>query len=141
MELNVFDITKDAVPVQLKHPVTQELLFDGDPKDNKKCCVLLYGKDSAAFKERQRMLSDKALESTLKNRGRPKLSAAELEEDNIITLVACIAGFTNMEVDGKPMGSTAAEVRSVLERFPWIAEQADENITDRSNFIKSSAKR
>lgn len=151
MDLSQFDIVRDAVPVQLRDPRdTTELLWDkpkataDDSSTWKPVNMLLYGRDSAPFKARQRAITDKRLqeaEATARSNkaSKTKITGEIVEVENRRTLLACIAGWENLEVDGGPVEITEDNANMLLDRFPWIEEQVDTAIMDRSNFIKPSS--
>lgn len=156
MELTKFDIIRDAVPVQLRDPTDAGvLLWDKkDPNDPSKetndqslwkpVSMLIYGRDSKPFKNRQRAIQDKRLQeaqTSAMNKGqKAKVTGEVVELENRRTLLACIAGWENIEVDGAPLEVSEENANALLDRFPWIEEQVDTAIMDRSNFIKPSSK-
>lgn len=145
MDIGVFATVEGAVPVQLRNPVTDELLWEvkyaGTDKEVRfPVNILLYGQDSAPYKARQRQLLDRRLEAGMQRKGKPKISGEIVEEEGMRTLVACVAGWENLEVDGKVPEVNPKNAELLIKRFGWLEEQVDAAIMDRSNFIKASSK-
>jgi hypothetical protein len=145
MDIGIYTPIEGAVPIQLRDPITNEPLWDvkhkGTDKEEKlPVNVLLYGQDSAQFKQRQRVLMDRRIEAGLQRKGKPKINAEVVEEEGLRTLVAYIAGWENLEVDGKAPEFNPKNAEILVKRFGWLEEQVDEAIMDRSNFIKASSK-
>lgn len=112
----------------LLHPVTRQPLVDaaGQP-----IAITLAGMDSQAFRAAQRAATNKRLAQ----RGRAKLTAEELDAEQLDTLARCTLSWSGIVLDGAALPCTTANARQLYERLPWVREQADEYIADRANFI------
>ena len=134
----------EGATIPLRHPVSNEpLMHDTGKKDAQGNPVLepitvdIVGVDSPRFQARQRMLTNKRL-ATAGNR-KSKLTAEDLEEEGIVTVAACITGWSaNIELDGKPLEFSRSNAKLLITRLRWIGEQIDLAIADRANFLKAS---
>jgi hypothetical protein len=141
MDFSDFELTKDAVFVQLKHPKTNVLLFDNiegtnDQDPDKPVGVKVYGADSDVFKKHRRQVTDKSIEARAR---RKNLSAAEIDNDAEKTLAACIAEFVNVSWQGKPL-TAPNDAMLFVQKLPGFAEQIDEAMADRTLFMPALAK-
>lgn len=125
----------EGVPVTILHPATNQPLRDDDGND---VTITVMGQDSQAFQQAKRRAMNRRMAAMRGGRG-AKLTAEELEAENIATLVACTVGWSGLALEGKPLTFDAKNVRMVYERFPWIREQVDEFIGDRANFLMTSS--
>lgn len=118
---------KDTTELQLRHPVTEDLLFDGE----KPVGIELYGTASKQYRNAITAMQNRQL-----RRGKQKASAELLKEESISLLVACSARGINLEYDGKPLDNEDA-FRSLYSdpRFSWVKEQVDEALGDVSRFL------
>ena len=67
---------------------------------------------------------------------RRALTAEANEADSLDILISCTLGWKGVELEGVPLPFTPDNVRSVYQEFPWLRQQVDEAIVDRSNFIR-----
>jgi hypothetical protein len=131
MDLSTLEPTTDSVPVPLRHPVTNEKLLaaGGAP-----ITVNIVGMDSEQFRTRHRAIINRRLSAGKK----AKVTAEEIEAESIDTIAACITGWQQIELDGKPLEYSKGAAKTLLTRLPWLREQLDEAIADRANFLKTS---
>ncbi len=137
MDLSTLEPIKDAATYQIRHPVTNEpLVATPSSKDGKgePVTIDLLSADSDAFKSRQFA----ALNKRLRTGKKPKLNAEDIDEEALDLIAACITGWRNIELDGKPYPFSADNAKALLRRLPWLREQLDEAIADRANFIRTS---
>lgn len=98
----------------------------------------LAGRDSKVLKRRQQELAKK------RERKR-KISSDEEERDVLETAAVCTLDWANVEDgvvtegkildDKKELTCTFENVKLILDKYNWIAEQAIEIIAERSNFL------
>ena len=134
MELGEFEMTNDAVFLQLKHPKTQKALKD----ENGPVGVEIFGADSAEFKKHRRRLQDKALEARQK-RNAPIYTAEDIDTEAEKTLCACIRKIVNVSWKGKAL-EAPADTMTLIKEMPWAAEQIDQAMADRSLFMPALSK-
>ena len=133
MDLSIFEPVKDGVFVQLRSPISNEPLADDK---GKAIGLRLVGADSAEFRDYQR----NAINFRIQQGKKLKVSAESSEADAIAQLAACIVGFENIELDGKPLAFSKESAKDMLKRLSWVFEQVNEAVVDRSLFLKASQK-
>jgi hypothetical protein len=117
--------------------------------------ITVYGSDSEKFKSIQRRQTNRRLELAARNRGKKKaaITAEAIEAEGMELLVACTACWKSevKDADGKVTGyrpqveldddewldCTPQNVQRLYEELPWLKEQIDQEIGDRSNFLQS----
>lgn len=121
----------ESTEYQLRHPVTEELLFADDAK-TQPIVATIYGTSS-----KQHRNAITALQNKLLKRGKGKTSTAEsMREDGLDILVACTEGFSNLSYNDAPVDNDVA-IRSLYSdpKFSWIKEQIEAAIEDTSAFL------
>jgi|TARA_R110000737_G_scaffold37690_2_gene57487 hypothetical protein len=126
-KLNLAVMAEAGTTMEVRHPVTDELL--ADDANGKPMTITLLGADSPTFK---RAVSDIAQAS----QGRKKVSAAEIERNTVNALARATLGWSdNWTWDGKPFPYTDENCRKLYAERPWLRTQVDEFIADRSRFF------
>lgn len=128
MDLTQLDSVKasnDGADLHVVHPSTGEKLG---------IVITLAGPDSDVFRKAKRRNTDKRLKAVQK--GREKLSSAELEQEATEILAACTLDWSGIQEGKKDLECTPENASDLYTRYPWIREQVDEFIGDRANFIK-----
>lgn len=99
--------------------------------------ISVLGKDSDEFQKVSRKHQKKRLDRLSKGgfRGMAGLSAEESERDGLELLAACTMGWTGVVLDGKDVPFSTENAIDIYTRFPWIREQVDIAMGDRSNFL------
>lgn len=129
----MFDINtlaaKDSVSLQLKHPVSDELLFDGD----KPVEAVLWGTSSKVYRSAVNAMQNRALK-----RGKKPATPEVMREEGVELLTACTQRFENLALDGSPLDN-ADTIRALYkdDRYAWVKSQVDEALGDIANFIKA----
>lgn len=157
MDLIALAPSKEPVFLQLHHPVTQQPLFlqMPDPKytqsekgeyngpmvDNPDEPIGLYvvGSDSEEFAARERWLVDQRIKraEAVQQGKKIDLKAETLAEESTNTLVACIKGFRNIELNGRKLKTLPDDARLLLTTLKWVRDYLDREIVNRANFIKA----
>lgn len=132
MDLSSFELTQEAVFVQLLHPVTNKPLAD----PNGPVGVRVYGADSDEFKKHRRRLANKGLEKSFK---RERATIEEVEAETDKTLAGCIAELVNISWKGQEL-KAPGDVSAFLLNMPWAGEQIDKAMADRSRFMPALPK-
>jgi hypothetical protein len=102
--------------------------------------INVLGKDSDEFQKVSRAQQKKRMAKMTKGGFRVQsLTPApeEVEQDGLELLAKCTRSWSGVVIDGKDVEFSHANALMVYERFPWIKEQVDTAIGDRSNFIQS----
>ena len=131
-----FDITKvsglalkDSYELQLKNPVSDELLFD---EDGKPVTITLYGKSSKPYRNAVTAMQNRELRRMHKKDVR---TAEQTLEESTSLLVACSATST-LEINGVAVNDKDTFKQLYNDpRFSWIRDQVDEAIGDQANFL------
>jgi hypothetical protein len=125
-------LTTDSVLVELRHPVTEELLKD----EGKAVGIWVYGTASEQYRNAVSAMQNRALK-----RQKGKATAEEMKEETIRLLVAVSEKGENLEYDGKPL-KDAETFRSLYAdpRFSWVKDQVDAAVGETANFLDQSAK-
>jgi hypothetical protein len=143
MDLAQFNAAKAAPkgkPMKVIHPGTGELFYDevddGKGKKTKRfVTITLLSQDSDEFKRVQKRVTNKKLDKATKRGKMPKVTAEQLEEDQLDMLVACTVGWENVMLNGQVLEFSKENARLLYESVPAIREQADNFIGDRESFL------
>ena|ERR1019366_458822 len=135
MDLNVFDVTEDGIEMQVRHPVTGATLWQ-DSESEKAVTITFNGTHSSQFKKANFANTDRRI----RNGMRAKITAEQVYEEGFEVLVKCTLAWDGVEVDGARPPFSAANVRMIYKRFPWLRLQAEEFNADIQNFIRPSTK-
>lgn len=136
MDLSSLDSTvaaEEGAELQLRSPVDDSILRDEKTKDP--VTITLFGTDSKEYMKVTHSIQNRRLGKRLGKGGRAKLTAEEFEVEALELLVASTKAWKHIVVDGQELDCSEKNVRMVYQRFPWIREQVDEFIADRSNFL------
>jgi hypothetical protein len=95
--------------------------------------LILRGIDSGPYRAVRRELVKRRQEASARNKGNVPLEIMETE--SLDTVLACLAGWENIVLDGAPVEFNQNNARRVLVRLPWLIEQAETFLHDRQNFI------
>lgn len=128
MDLAKLDLTKasnEGAWYTLKHPATGEELSGR---------IKIIGKDSTKFTQLSEEFKRKALEDMKSTKTMAQRMESAQEQSDAI-LVACTIDWDGMMLDGQDLAFSESNVKMIYARFPWIKEQIDTAIADRSNFL------
>lgn len=115
---------EDGVSVRIKLP-------DGTDSD---IVLTVASYESERVKRTAREIGNKALLEQKRN-PRKGESVEAIEDRTFAIAISSIVGWEGIEMDGKPLPFTRENVRMVLEKFPFIAEQVDAAASDRALFF------
>lgn len=123
---------KDTVELQLKHPVTEELLF-ADAEQTKPVSIVLFGTSSKQYRNAVTAMQNRALK-----RGKKTPTAEEMREESVRLLVACSEKAVNLSYKGAPLDNAEA-FRELYNdpSYSWLKEQVDAGLGDVSNFLEA----
>lgn len=134
MDLSKFDTTKgsqEGAVLEILNPLDGSKIPD---KEDNPVTITVVGKDSETFrKTSNKIMAGRISRAT--SRGKLKLNPDELEAEAIDLLVTCTLRWSGIEVDGKELEFSQANVKTVYIRFPWIKEQVEDFIAERVNFL------
>lgn len=123
---------KDTVSLQLKHPVTDELLF-ADAEQTEPVSIVLYGTSSKQYRNAITAMQNRALK-----RGKKAPTAEEVREESVRLLVACSEKAVNLSYKGAPL-ETPEAFRELYNdaSFSWLKDQVDAALGEVSNFLEA----
>jgi hypothetical protein len=122
----------DGATLEIRSPIDGAVLTDEATKEP--VTVTVLGVDSKEYRRQTHRAANRRLKQGSRS-GRIKITAEELEAEAIDLLVSVTMGWTHVEVDGTELECTPQNVRLVYDRFPWLREQVDEFVLDRTNFL------
>ena len=127
MDLSHLQPSNAPMPLDVLHPTSRKPIG---------LVLMVYGSDSDQYRAAGAARSERRMK--LMKPGRMHLTAAELEEDAIAVLVQVTAGWTwekHCTINGRQPVYCATEVEALYRALPWVAEQVDSFLGDRSNFF------
>jgi hypothetical protein len=121
----------DTTEMQLKHPVTDEVLY-ADKEETQPVTFTLYGSSSKQYRKAVDALMRKAHQ-----RGKREATPAERREDSRAFLVALSVKIDNMEYKGEPVNTPEAfDALYSDDSLGWILEQVNAAIGSVEGFLK-----
>lgn len=148
MDFNSLEVATTSVFLHLKHPGTNDLLWDREPSTDmdgniedpgEPVGVWIFSTDSEPYAKRKRELLTMRIDNAA-NRNSKKPSAADIEREELLTIAACIDRFQNVSLDGVGVDGDRSRFISTLKRLNWMKEQVDRGMADRGLFLKASSK-
>lgn len=131
-ELSSFDVASLAPSGE----TTEVIIINPMTNRETDMAVVVYGRDSAIYKEALRAQIDRRLRSPGRRVQLTTMTAAEIEAESIDLLVKCTVSWRNVVWKGQPIACTPENVRMVYEAVPTVREQIDEAIGDRTRFMR-----
>jgi len=134
MDLLKLDVVKQAnsgALLELVHPSTGDLLTDEKGKNPKTFFLRLLGSDSDTY----RNAIKRRFEQT-QGKKKQKVDLDEAQRKGAELLARCTTECYLIE-DGKAVECTHSEMMRLYLKYPWLREQAEEFIGDRSNLMMS----
>lgn len=133
MDLSGLKAQSETARIDVYHPVTGEALTDdqGQPM-----WVEVYGADSARYRKIDQQINDRNLQKALRSGGRNAVSTEQLVAQEWERLTHCISAW-HIVVGGEVPPCEPARIREVFESLPWLREQVEAGMKDRSRFFGS----
>jgi hypothetical protein len=126
---------KETTDIQLKHPVTDEMLFcltkDGKPDSTRPMVAVIYGKHTSAYKNAYNRLM-----KSFQKAGKKPLDATETDKRALELLVSCVDKFKNLDIETENGKLDPNNIEAVLTDAFWIRDQIDRAIVDLENFTQ-----
>lgn len=123
---------KETVELQLKHPVSDELLF-ADREQTKPVAVMIYGTSSKQYRNAVTAMQNRSLK-----RGKKPISAEQMRDEGVALLVACSDAAVNFEYKGNKVDTPEAfDALYKDPSFSWLKDQVDSGLGDVSNFLEA----
>lgn len=131
-KLNVVELANAGTVCELAHPVTGETLTDEKGKEPKAFFVRLLGSDSDVYRNAIKRRFEKAQGK----KGKNKVDLDDAERKAAELLAKCTTDCYMIE-DGKAVDCTKSEMTRLYLKYPWLKEQAETHMADRSNLMES----
>lgn len=125
------DPDNQTATLQVTHPVTFEPITDDE---GNQVTIFLHGPDSAELKQVRRKWQNKQLNDSMKRR-KMNISAEQLESQALEILITATKDWQHLAFEGEELPCTPANVRKIYTSLPWLKDQVDEFINERSNFL------
>lgn len=132
MDIGNLGKPQDTGRLVLHHPNTDEVLYDDE--DNE-MYIELYGQDSSKYKQITNAQQNRNLQKMQRNRR--GMTAEQMDANAMELLVGCTASW-NIQLGGDKPECDEQTVKQVYTDYPWIREQVDSFVHDRSNFFTKS---
>lgn len=109
-----------------------------DEKTGKPWTIKLMGVDSRQYQDSQHKVANRRINR--RSRTRKGLSAEELDSDQLEVLLDVTSSWFGIQLgpNDPPLEFTRENARLVYTRFPWIRDQAEDFIGERSNYLGES---
>ena len=136
--LDVVDLANKGTVLKLLHPGNGEILTDEKGKttdDYRPFTLTLLGSDSDIYRSAQKRKSEASLNAYAKNKPK-KIDLNEAERDGAELMAKCTTDCYLIE-GGKPVAFSKAEMVRLYLKLPWLREQAEKHMSDRSVLMKS----
>lgn len=130
MDINSFSINESPISVTLRNPVTGEDLLN-DKGDLMQ--VMVVNSDSTKFR---------GIKSSMfaKNRKSKNVTFERAEAQSFEILALATTEFKGLQIGGDILKYSKDAAISLYKEYPWIKEQIDDAIVDRSVFLTNSGK-
>lgn len=125
MDIDDFEVSKDPVPLTIKHPNT------GKDTD---IVLQILSPDSPLFKR----LTIEEARKNVKPDG--KVDIERIAQRGVEMASSVITGWEGIKVKGKAFKYSKSNAVTLLTDFPWIGDQVERFIKDRANFFVGSPK-
>jgi hypothetical protein len=129
MDLNNLDVVKlanEGAVLELLHPGTGEVLTDEKGKEPKAWFLRMLGSDSDIYRNTIKRRFERN-----QNKKNSKIDLDEVQVRTAELLAKCTVDCYIIE-NGKPIECSQSEMTRVYLKYPWLREQAEEAMADRS---------
>ena len=123
--------TDDTITIEIKHPVTDEVLLKDDKQP---MTIVVYAPHSAQYKSTIHEQTNKRIQKASK--GKKVTFTAEELETATLELLAKTTKDWNIQLNGKSPKFSVAEAMDLYSKLPWLKQQVLEAQEDYSAFLK-----
>jgi hypothetical protein len=131
MDLQSLIPTDDTIVVELKHPVTEDLLLKDD---GKAMTITVYAPHSSTYKAAIHEQTNKRIQKASK--GKKITFTAEELENTSLELLAKTTKDWSIQLNGKSPKYSVGEAMDLYAKLPWIKQQVMDAQEDYSAFLK-----
>ena len=122
--LDVKSYAEKGARVELKHPATGEKIG---------WFITVIGSDSSRYRD---MIKARVRQNLV---NKEEIDLDKSEERDIELLSRCTLSWEGLVENGVPVPFNEKTCKEVYTNYPWIREQVDKAIADRSLFLKQNA--
>lgn len=123
--------TDDTIVVELKHPVTEEILTKDDGKP---MTITVYAPHSSVYKSQMHEQTNKRIQKAAK--GKKVTFTAEELENTTLELLAKTTKDWSIQLNGKSPKYSVGEAIELYAKLPWLKQQVLEAQEDYTAFLK-----
>lgn len=123
--------TDDTIVVEIKHPVTEEVITKDDGKP---MTVTVYAPHSSVYKNAIHEQTNKRIQKAAKGKKVP-FTAEELE-NTTLELLAKTTKDWSIQLNGKSPKYSVGEALDLYAKLPWLKQQIMDAQEDYSAFLK-----
>ena len=131
MDLNALIPADDTLVVEIKNPITGDVLLKDDGKP---MTITIYGQHSAAYKTVLHEQADKRIQKMSKQK-KQTISSADVEAATLDLLSKTTKDWS-IQLDGKAPKFSEAAARDLYIKLPWLRVQLIEAQEDLTGFLK-----
>lgn len=131
MDLQSLIPTDDTIVVELKHPVTEDLLLKDD---GKAMTITVYAPHSSTYKATIHEQTNKRIQKASK--GKKITFTAEELENTSLELLAKTTKDWSIQLNGKSPKYSVGEAMDLYAKLPWLKQQVMDAQEDFSAFLK-----
>ena len=131
MDLQSLIPTDDTIVVELKHPVTEDLLLKDD---GKAMTITVYAPHSSTYKAAIHEQTNKRIQKASK--GKKITFTAEDLENTTLELLAKTTKDWSIQLNGKSPKYSVGEAVDLYAKLPWLKQQVMDAQEDFSAFLK-----
>jgi len=132
MDLNNLIPTDDVIVVEIKHPVTDEVLMKDDKQP---MTITVYAPHSAQYKSAIHEQTNKRIQKASK--GKKITFTAEEIENATLELLAKTTKDWSIQLNGKSPKFSVSEAVELYGKLPWLKAQVIDAQEDYSAFLKA----
>ncbi len=132
MDLSTLDVvsaSNQGATLELIHPVTEEKIVDDD---GNVMSITVLGTDSQTYRD----ILKARTRQRLNQKKQSKIDLDEAEHKGLELLARCTMGWANIYDEGEKVPFSFEAALNLYKKYPWIKEQVDNFMADRSNFLK-----
>lgn len=133
MDLSSLSQRADTAQIEIYHPETGETLTDDDGQP---MWVEVYGVDSPRYREIDQRITDRNLKKAFRGGRNNAVTADQLVAQEWERLTHCVKAW-HIVFSGEVPACEPGRVREVFEAVPWLREQVESGMKDRSRFFGS----
>ena len=136
MDISKLSLAAGTSFLHLRHPVTDEPLFDGTTENPIPVGVHLYGPGTAKFSNAQFVIQNRALR---RQAAKTKVDAKQLRSETDDFLATCTHSVQALTQEGlTPVTHADFVVLYATPGLSWVRSQVDEYLADPANFMGES---